>query len=124
MLGVMTDNPDPASLLNFESDHELLYPVVRVDRDIMSAFRYPDAIPTTFVYDPTGHLRASHRGPMSASALSAVLDQILAERLAPARSRLQQRLELGGGREQAEDAAGVDEDDALAEAGPVAAPAR
>jgi thiol-disulfide isomerase/thioredoxin len=79
MLGVMTDDPDPATLLNFESDHELLYPVVRVDRDILNAFRYPDAIPTTFVYDPSGHLRASHRGPMSAAALSTVLDQILAD---------------------------------------------
>jgi len=77
MLGVMTDNPDAATLLNFQSDHELLYPVVRVDREILGAFNYPDAIPTTFVYDGTGHLRASHRGPMSAGALSGVLDQIL-----------------------------------------------
>ncbi|MCE9579801.1 MAG: TlpA family protein disulfide reductase [Deltaproteobacteria bacterium] len=80
MLGVMTDNPDEATLLNFTSDHELLYPVVRADRDIQMAFQYPDAIPTTFVYGRSGKLEASHRGPMNDDELKALIDKLLAEK--------------------------------------------
>jgi peroxiredoxin len=80
MLGVMTDTPDAATLLNFQSDHELLYPVVRADRDIMLHFEYPDAIPTTFIYDRSGNLRTTHRGPMSEDDLTSILFQLLAEK--------------------------------------------
>jgi thiol-disulfide isomerase/thioredoxin len=80
MLGVMTDNPDPATLLNFTSDHELLYPIVRADRDILTQFESPDAIPTTFIYDRAGNLRTKHRGPMSEDDLTQLLFQLLAEK--------------------------------------------
>jgi thiol-disulfide isomerase/thioredoxin len=80
MLGVMTDNPDEATLLNFTSDHELLYPIVRADRDILLAFQYPDAIPTTFIYGRSGKLEASHRGPMNDDDLKAQIDKLLDEK--------------------------------------------
>ena len=88
MLGMMTDNPDSNTLLNFESDHELEYPVVRVDRNINNAFGAPEAIPTTFIYDRHGHLRgndntdfiATHRGPMSEDQLTQILYQLTAEK--------------------------------------------
>jgi thiol-disulfide isomerase/thioredoxin len=88
MLGLMTDNPDANTLLNFESDHELMYPVVRVDRSINEAFGAPEAIPTTFIYDRGGHLRgndntdfiATHRGPMSEDQLTQILYQLTAEK--------------------------------------------
>lgn len=80
MLGVMTDNPDPQTLLNFTSDHELLYPIVRADNGILSHFEYPDAIPTTFIYDRNGNLRTSHRGPMSEDDLTQLLFQLLADK--------------------------------------------
>jgi thiol-disulfide isomerase/thioredoxin len=80
MLGVMTDSPDAATLLNFQSDHELMYPVVRADKDILAHFEYPDAIPTTFIYDRSGNLRSSHRGPMSEDDLTQILFQLLAEK--------------------------------------------
>jgi thiol-disulfide isomerase/thioredoxin len=81
MLGVMTDDPDAQKLLNFESDHELLYPVVRADKDIMTHFLYPDAIPTTFVYDRNGHLRGTpHQGGIDEDELTAELAQLLAEK--------------------------------------------
>lgn len=87
MLGVMEDNPDSSTLLNFESDHELLYPVVRADRELDRAFGSPEAIPTTFVYDRGGHLVgndnsdfiATHRGPMSEDQLTQLLYAQLAE---------------------------------------------
>ncbi len=80
MLGVMTDNPDEMALLNFMSDHELLYPVVRADRDILMAFQYPEAIPTTFVYGRSGKLEVSHRGPMNDDELKPIIDKLLAEK--------------------------------------------
>jgi thiol-disulfide isomerase/thioredoxin len=80
MLGVMTDNPDSQTLLNFESDHELLYPVVRADKDILAQFEYPDAIPTTFIYDRSGTLRKQQRGPFSEDELTQLLFQLLAEK--------------------------------------------
>jgi peroxiredoxin len=80
MLGVMTDDPDPQALLNFTSDHELLYPVVRADSDILLAFQYPDAIPTTFVFDRKGTQRTAHRGAMSEKQLAETIEQLLAEK--------------------------------------------
>ena|SRR5215208_5318157 len=80
MLGVMTDDPDPQTLLNFTSDHELLYPVVRADRGILEAFEYPEAIPTTFVFDRKGTQRTRHRGAMSEEDLAETLESLLAEK--------------------------------------------
>ena len=80
MLGVMVDNPDSATLLNFQSDHELLYPVVRAVEGIRRQFEYPDAIPTTFIYDRTGNLRKQQRGAMSEDDLTSLLFQLLAEK--------------------------------------------
>nr|MBA3503489.1 TlpA family protein disulfide reductase [Deltaproteobacteria bacterium] len=38
MLGVMTDDPDNNALLNFQSDNEMSYPVVRANSDIMVSY--------------------------------------------------------------------------------------
>jgi len=80
MLGVMTNDPDPQTLLNFTSDHELLYPVVRADKEILDAFQWPEAIPTTFVFDRQGNRREAHRGPMTEGQLASQLDLLLAEK--------------------------------------------
>src|SRR5262245_16336796 len=49
MLGVLAnDNPTDTDLLNFQSDHEMEYPVVRQSSDIMVSYDYPQALPTTF----------------------------------------------------------------------------
>ena len=54
VLGVMTDSPDAQAFLNFASDHEMTYPVVRANPDLMLAYDYPDAIPATWVSDRSG----------------------------------------------------------------------
>jgi len=79
MLGIMTDDPDAETLLNFTSDHELLYPVVRSDQDIRIAFGDPAAIPTTVVFDQRGVERKRHRGPLDEKQLAEILDSILGE---------------------------------------------
>ena len=77
-LGVLYDNQvDDTGLLNFMSDHEMTYPVIRADRPVLEAYAYPRALPTTFIYDRKGKLLEMHRGPMSEASLRAQLDEAL-----------------------------------------------
>jgi thiol-disulfide isomerase/thioredoxin len=78
-LGVMTDNVDSQQLLNFQSDYEMTYPVVRANSDLMVSFKYPDALPTTFVYDRTGKQVFSHVGPVREADLDSLLGQLIAQ---------------------------------------------
>jgi thiol-disulfide isomerase/thioredoxin len=78
MFGMLSDNTvDDTGLLNFMSDHEFTYPVVRADQNILQAYEYPPALPATFVYDRAGKLVTSHRGAMSEDELSSLLDRLL-----------------------------------------------
>jgi thiol-disulfide isomerase/thioredoxin len=77
ILGVMIDNPDAQTLLNFMSDHEMTYPVIRKTSDIMLAFAYPDKYPTTYIFDGNGTQRTWKIGPMSEAELSGVIEKIL-----------------------------------------------
>ncbi len=78
MLGMLQDNTvDDAGLLNFMSDFELSYPVVKATGDILQAFEFPNALPTTFIYDRKGKVRMVHRGPLDEQQLSVQLDKLL-----------------------------------------------
>jgi thiol-disulfide isomerase/thioredoxin len=80
-LGVLTnDNASSADLLNFRSDYDMTYPIVRVTSDIMTAFDYPQALPTTYVFNRGGKRVYSHLGPLSEDAFGALLDQYVAEK--------------------------------------------
>jgi thiol-disulfide isomerase/thioredoxin len=79
-LGVMTDSPDNQQLLNFQSDYEMSYPVVRANSDLMVSFHYPDALPTTFVYDRTGKQVFSRVGPVREAELDSLLGQLVAQK--------------------------------------------
>lgn len=78
MLGIMTDDPDPNALLNFQSDNMMSYPVVRANSDILVSYRYPGALPTTFIYDRSGKRVYSHVGPLRADQLDRILEPLLA----------------------------------------------
>jgi thiol-disulfide isomerase/thioredoxin len=78
-LGVMTDNADSQQLLNFQSDFEMTYPVVRANSDVLLSFNYPDALPTTFVYDKGGKQVFSHVGALRESDLDSLLGQLVAQ---------------------------------------------
>lgn len=80
VLGVMTDDPSDSALLNFQSDYEMTYPVVRGNSDIITAFNYPQALPTTFVFDKTGR-RAGKAivGGIRVDSLSAQLEELVAQ---------------------------------------------
>ena len=78
-LGVMTDSVDSQQLLNFQSDYEMTYPVVRANSDLNVAYNYPDALPTTFVFDRGGKQVYSHVGPLRERDLDSLLDQLVAQ---------------------------------------------
>ena len=80
MLGIMTDDPDHNTLLNFQSDNEMSYPIVRANSDIMVSYSYPGALPTTFVYDRGGKQIYSHVGPLRVEQLDRILEPLLAEK--------------------------------------------
>ena len=78
-LGVMTDTPDNQALLNFKSDFEMSYPIVRSNSDLMVSYNYPDALPTTFVYDRGGKQIYNHVGPLRERELDSLLAQLSAQ---------------------------------------------
>jgi thiol-disulfide isomerase/thioredoxin len=77
MLGIMTDDPDHNTLLNFQSDHEMTYPVIRANSDILVSYSYPGALPTTFVFDRGGKQVYSHVGPLKTDQLERLLEPLL-----------------------------------------------
>lgn len=79
MLGVLTnDNPSQGELLNFQSDYEMEFPVVRQTSDILVSFNYPQAIPTTFIYDRAGHRVGKPRvGAIKPDEMASTLEQLL-----------------------------------------------
>ena len=82
MLGVLTsDNPSDAELLNFQSDYEMEFPVVRQNSDILVSFNYPQALPTTYIFDRTGKRVGKPRvGAIQPDELEATLKQLIAKR--------------------------------------------
>jgi thiol-disulfide isomerase/thioredoxin len=80
-LGVMSDNPapDPNTLLNFQSDHDMTYPVVRSNYELMSAFHSPESLPTTFVYDRSGKQVFNRVGLLRESDLDSLLAPLVAQ---------------------------------------------
>ncbi|MBA3452181.1 MAG: TlpA family protein disulfide reductase [Deltaproteobacteria bacterium] len=80
ILGILTDNPDSSQLLNFQSDHDMSYPVVRSNSDIMVSFMYPESLPTTFIYDRGGREVFSRVGAVSEQALAQVLAPLVAQK--------------------------------------------
>lgn len=78
-LGVMTDSPDSQTLLNFLSDFNLTYPVVRANQDVLLAFNYPDALPTTFVYAKGGKMQLRHVGPLRDADLESIISPLVSK---------------------------------------------
>jgi thiol-disulfide isomerase/thioredoxin len=79
VLGVLaSDNPDNGTLLNFQSDNEMTFPVVRATSDILVSYDYPANLPTTFIFDRTGHQAHTHVGALSTEKLTAILEPLLA----------------------------------------------
>jgi len=81
MLGVLTsDSPSESDLLNFQSDYEMEFPVVRQNSDILLSYNYPGALPTTFIFDRRGRrVGAPHVGAIRADELDSQLAQLVGQ---------------------------------------------
>lgn len=79
LLGLMTDSVSDEQLSSFAASFHLNYPVVRVDNELAEAFAYPNALPTTFVYDRSGRLAFTRRGAIDEAQLEAKLDELLGQ---------------------------------------------
>jgi len=77
MLGLMTDDVTDEELVAFSSQYGINYPVVQMDEELARAFDYPQALPTTFVYDQSGHMRYGRPGLVTAEMLEEKLDELL-----------------------------------------------
>jgi thiol-disulfide isomerase/thioredoxin len=78
-LGVLMDTPDSSQLLNFQSDHDMSYPVVRASSDVLVSYNYPSALPTTYVYDRGGKQVFSRVGPVREGELDSLLARLAAK---------------------------------------------
>jgi thiol-disulfide isomerase/thioredoxin len=78
MLGILAnDNPTEADLLNFQSDAVMEFPIVRQSSDILVSYNYPQALPTTFVFDKTGRRVGKPRvGAIKIDEMDATLAQL------------------------------------------------
>jgi thiol-disulfide isomerase/thioredoxin len=77
LLGIMTDTPSDQGFARFVASYGLNYPVVPMDPEIFEALGEPMALPTTFVYDRSGHLVAQHKGAISESKLTRLIEKHL-----------------------------------------------
>lgn len=81
VLGVLTDSPSDSELLNFQSDFAMSYPVVRGSSDILTSFHYPQALPTTFVFDRGGHqVGRPHVGGIRLDQMDEQLAELVAQK--------------------------------------------
>ena len=79
MLGVLDDNADDATAASFAAERGINYPIVRMDDDLYRALDNPSKLPTTYVYDKSGHLRYGESGKVTRAQMTKLLDELLAE---------------------------------------------
>jgi thiol-disulfide isomerase/thioredoxin len=78
-LGVLTDTPDSQQLLNFQSDHDMSYPVVRANRQLLASFDEPSSLPTTYVFSRGGKQVFTRVGALHESELDTLVAQLVAQ---------------------------------------------
>jgi thiol-disulfide isomerase/thioredoxin len=79
LLGLMADDVSDPELKTFSTEYGINYPVIFMDDQMARAFDYPQALPTTFIYDRRGHMRYGRPGVMTADQLQSTLDDLLGE---------------------------------------------
>ncbi|HYU15738.1 MAG TPA: TlpA disulfide reductase family protein [Candidatus Acidoferrum sp.] len=77
LIGLLADDVAVPDLEAFVSRHGIDYPIVPLDDELARAFDYPQALPTTFIYDRRGHMRYGRPGMVSQDRLESTLDDLL-----------------------------------------------
>jgi thiol-disulfide isomerase/thioredoxin len=78
MLGVVSERIADEDLRSFIQAFGVNYPIVRASADLSVAFGSPNGLPTTFIYDRSGHLRLKHLGSLGQQHIDEVLAPLLA----------------------------------------------
>lgn len=76
ILGVLVDDLADPELRTFIADHEIGYPIVRIDQALADAFGIPANIPKTLVYDRDGRLQAEEVGTFDRATLAELLERL------------------------------------------------
>jgi thiol-disulfide isomerase/thioredoxin len=79
LIGVLNDNASDATVTAFARKHRLTWPIVRADDELMRAFDWPELLPTTLIYDRSGHMRFAEQSRLYEAQLERMLDQLLRE---------------------------------------------
>lgn len=77
LLGVLTDEPGDATVDGFVRGYRINYPIIPLTGVIDEAFASPSRLPTTFVYDRSGHLAHQKTGAISSGRMRRVIDKLL-----------------------------------------------
>ena len=78
LIGLLNDKVDDSEIADYIDRMKINYPIVKMDDALYDAFGAPDRLPTTFVYDKSGHLHYGEPGIMTDERLGAMLDKLLA----------------------------------------------
>lgn len=77
LLGVLTQSADE-TLSEFLTTQPVPYPVVKATEELLTAYGYPQNMPTTFVFDRRGKRVALKVGSFTEPGLTALLEKLLA----------------------------------------------
>lgn len=77
LLGILTDEPGDAVVQSFVTTYGVNYPIIPITGAIDEAFASPSRLPTTFVYDRSGHLAHEKTGAVTMSGMRRVIDGLL-----------------------------------------------
>ena len=77
LIGMLADVVDDTTLSSFSQQTGINYPIVRIDSELANVFEVPSALPTTFIYDQSGHLAYRRPGAIESDRLIHQLDKLL-----------------------------------------------
>jgi cytochrome c biogenesis protein CcmG, thiol:disulfide interchange protein DsbE len=77
ILGIALDEASDAAAREFAARHGVTYPIVRTNRELERVFGRPAALPTSIIYDRSGHLVKRFSRSVSAAQLEADIAPLL-----------------------------------------------
>jgi peroxiredoxin len=82
IIGVSVDEDGWSKVKPFVTENKINYPVVLMDKKVVSDYGNFNAIPTTFVVDKNGDIVDTHTGVMTMSQLESKIQPLLKSKLA------------------------------------------
>jgi thiol-disulfide isomerase/thioredoxin len=79
LIGVLNEEVSDETVNAFAKRHKLTWPIVRGDEQLMKAFGWPELLPTTFIYDRSGHVRFVEQRRLYGAQLEEMLGEVLRE---------------------------------------------